>query len=59
MQIYKQALASAKQKKERIEKEYSDYENTKAMEEEVRLQELNRFKQDIDRLRSLLDKLQK
>jgi hypothetical protein len=59
VQIYKQALASAKQKKERIEKEHSDYKNTKAMEEEVRLQELNRFKQDIDRLRSLLDKLQK
>jgi len=57
--MYKQALTSEKQKKERIEKEHSDYKNTKTAEEEVSLKELNGFKQDIDRLRSPLDKLQK
>lgn len=59
MQIYKQALVSAKQRKELTEKEHTDFKNTKAMEEEVALQELNRFKQEIDILRNLLDKLQK
>jgi hypothetical protein len=59
VQICKQTLASAKQKKERVEKEHTDFKNKKAMEEDVCLQDLNKFKQEVDRLRNLLDKVQK
>ncbi|KAG0587113.1 hypothetical protein KC19_2G141300 [Ceratodon purpureus] len=59
IEICKETLASAKQKKERIEKEHTDLKNTKAMEEDVCLQDLNKFKQEVDKLRNLLDKLQK
>lgn len=59
IEICKQTLASAKQKKERVEKEHTDFKNKKAMEEDVCLQDLNKFKQEVDRLRNLLDKVQK
>ena len=59
LQVFKQSLASAKQKKERIEKEHTDFKNTKTMEEDVCMQDVNKFKQEVDRLRNLLDKLQK
>lgn len=59
VEIYKQAVSSAQQKKERAEKEHTDFKNTKAMEEEVCLQEINKFNQEVDKLRNLLDILQK
>lgn len=58
VQVCKQAVAWAKQKKEGVEKEHTDHKLTKATEEDVRSQELNRFKQDVDRLRGLRDRLQ-
>lgn len=57
-QIYKQGLDPAAQKKERIEKEHSELQKAKATEEDVRLQELNYFKQGFDKLRSLRDSVQ-
>ncbi len=56
--MYKQAVAPALQKKNRLEKEYLDLKNSKATQEDVQSQELNNFKQEVDKLRVQLNSLQ-
>lgn len=56
--MYKQAVAPALQKKSRLEKEYLDLKNLKATQEDVQSQELNNFKQEVDKLRIQLNSLQ-
>lgn len=56
--MYKQAVAPALQKKSRLEKEYLDLKNLKATQEDVQSQELNNFKQEVDKLRVQLNSLQ-
>lgn len=56
--MYKQAVAPALQKKSRLEKEHLDLKNLKATQEDVQSQELNNFKQEVDKLRVQLNSLQ-
>ena len=56
--MYKQAVAPALQKKSRLEKDYLDFKNLKATQEDLQSQELNNFKQEVDKLRIQLNSLQ-
>jgi DNA repair protein RAD50 len=52
VEIYEQALGPAKREKERIELEHLEFKKAKSDEENIRLQELNAFGKEADKLRN-------